>query len=391
MCKDLFEAPVLLSHCGHTFCSLCIRGYLPSKNECPTCRHTTQESSLVRNSTLEDVVFAYRNGRSGILSLQNDRQELIALKRKCTPRDTSVSPRKRKRPDLGSKMSSPWRANDDFDHQEGPSTPRSKRPKPTLTPQDTPRSGILLSDSDIEVEEGANAPDPIVSCPICQTRIRLNRLDPHIERGCSDPEPKKNDSKAWGTLFASSKGGLKSKGARRAETPEQESERKPLPKVTFALVKEKAIRELLSEHGLPTEGDKKVLQDRYNKWIALWNSSIDTSRPKSTVTLRKELKQWERTKEQDSVEKKAREKKIKHPPAYMAQNAAQFADLVAKAKATLHQNRPQVPSEQASNAAESLAQEGGDATSAARDPSRLPSSPQTLSQSVRDDTIIILD
>ena len=39
---------------------------------------------------------------------------------------------------------------------------------------------------------------------------------------------------------------LRSKDGRRTEIPDQKVERKPLPKVTFALLKEKGIRELLS-------------------------------------------------------------------------------------------------------------------------------------------------
>eukprot|EP01043_Picozoa_sp_COSAG02_P100441 COSAG02_NODE_36519_length_453_cov_1.265537_1_plen_50_part_01 len=30
-CHDLLEVPMILPHCGHTFCSRCIRSYLDSK------------------------------------------------------------------------------------------------------------------------------------------------------------------------------------------------------------------------------------------------------------------------------------------------------------------------------------------------------------------------
>lgn len=71
------------------------------------------------------------------------------------------------------------------------------------------------------------------------------------------------------------------------------------------------------EHSLPTDGDKKTLQERFNKWIALYNSSIDTSRPKSLSRLRQNLREWEQTQGKDATEKKARMKEIKDSVAYL--------------------------------------------------------------------------
>ncbi|KAF9505807.1 hypothetical protein BS47DRAFT_491605 [Hydnum rufescens UP504] len=72
---------------------------------------------------------------------------------------------------------------------------------------------------------------------------------------------------------------------------------------------------------------------RFNKWIALYNSSIDTSRPKPLSRLRQELREWERTRLEDMSERKNREKKIKDTTTYLASNASQFAALTAQVKA----------------------------------------------------------
>jgi E3 ubiquitin-protein ligase RAD18 len=97
VCKDFFDSPILVPQCGHSFCSMvspinahmsstpelcvvkdlgddswficgsydaqCIRDYLASTTECPSCRTTTSASSLLKNSMLEDAIFAYRAAR----------------------------------------------------------------------------------------------------------------------------------------------------------------------------------------------------------------------------------------------------------------------------------------------------------------------------------------
>jgi len=206
---------------------------------------------------------------------------------------------------------------------------------------DTGRSGkakIFVSDS----EEGdVSELDPLVSCPICGATLRNSLVNPHIDRGCADLSTKRKEVQAWGDVFGGSALSNKSSGKDKGKIKKKEAmdeagameQRVPIPKVTWHLTKEKTVREMLSDYGLSTEGDKNTMIVRFNKWIALYNSSIDTSRPKPLSHLRQELREWEHTRLEDMSERKNREKKIKDTTTYLASNAPQFAALTAQVKA----------------------------------------------------------
>ena len=66
ICKEFLSAPMLTS-CGHTFCSVCIRKYLIHTPKCPICAKELRESNLSRNVLLEQVVLSYRSVRDDLL------------------------------------------------------------------------------------------------------------------------------------------------------------------------------------------------------------------------------------------------------------------------------------------------------------------------------------
>jgi E3 ubiquitin-protein ligase RAD18 len=74
ICKEFLTAPLLTS-CGHSFCSLCIRRTIPHKSECPVCRTQQSEGSLRKNPALEDVVQAFVKARKLIMELAMKRDE----------------------------------------------------------------------------------------------------------------------------------------------------------------------------------------------------------------------------------------------------------------------------------------------------------------------------
>ena len=68
VCKDFFDTPMITS-CSHTFCSLCIRRCLTTDGRCPACRTQDQAIKLRANSTLQELVDAFKGARSVILEL----------------------------------------------------------------------------------------------------------------------------------------------------------------------------------------------------------------------------------------------------------------------------------------------------------------------------------
>ena len=52
-------------------------------------------------------------------------------------------------------------------------------------------------------------------------------------------------------------------------------EESPLPKVSYATLKERQIKELLQEHGLPITGDRNQLEQRHQKYIFVFWKTRD--------------------------------------------------------------------------------------------------------------------
>jgi len=168
----------------------------------------------------------------------------------------------------------------------------------------------------------------MVVCPICGARMKEARVDPHIESGClkeSPSSPRKRLRGGESSFFGSSKPQsrytptfpttaptttfpLASKKANRepsapCPTPINPQDLHPLPKIAFNIIKESALRNKLQEHGIPSRGDKRILQDRYNEWMTIWNANVDSTTPKSKKELLKELSAWEAINRAPVVEK----------------------------------------------------------------------------------------
>jgi len=63
ICKEIFDATMLLSTCSHSFCALCIRRSLSTEQICPKCRKPAYESNLIHNYDLDNVVRQWRESR----------------------------------------------------------------------------------------------------------------------------------------------------------------------------------------------------------------------------------------------------------------------------------------------------------------------------------------
>ena len=66
VCKDFFDTPMITS-CSHTFCSLCIRRCLTTDGRCPACRTQDQAIKLRANSTVQELVDAFKVARPVVL------------------------------------------------------------------------------------------------------------------------------------------------------------------------------------------------------------------------------------------------------------------------------------------------------------------------------------
>lgn len=74
--------------------------------------------------------------------------------------------------------------------------------------------------------------------------------------------------------------------------------REPLPKLVLSLMKDNVIRKKLKELGLSSQGDRKTLESRLQRYIILYNAECDKINPRSVLEL---IKQCE---EEENLEKK---------------------------------------------------------------------------------------
>lgn len=73
ICKDFLKVPVL-TPCGHTFCSLCIRKYINNSAKCPLCLSELRDSMLRSEFLVNELVECYTSLRPSLLNhLQVDK------------------------------------------------------------------------------------------------------------------------------------------------------------------------------------------------------------------------------------------------------------------------------------------------------------------------------
>ena len=59
ICRHIFDRPVV-AFCGHTFCKVCIDGYLRASDRCPVCYMSLQDRPFHTCITLENLIHNFR-------------------------------------------------------------------------------------------------------------------------------------------------------------------------------------------------------------------------------------------------------------------------------------------------------------------------------------------
>ncbi|KIM87497.1 hypothetical protein PILCRDRAFT_815020 [Piloderma croceum F 1598] len=386
ICSEWFDAPVTLA-CGHCFCSLCARNYINDKSECPSCRKAVNEVHLRANPVMEEVVSVWKLARPIILEL---------LKADAEHRRSPNKTRKRKRDRSGtSRIPAPQSSEDDIESIAGPSN-STKTKKKTRSPplsssirgggngddgrvddeengddeddvfEEDVQSVIPTSDSreeelENDVDNTDNPPlsDGLVSCPLCSVRVKLETINTHIDSGCrlnplvpdgnGDNKEKKRSSLdvkgQWSKIMGGArsaklkaKATAKGKGKYNETTSDDQADCQPLPKESYAVLKDRKIKDMLLAYQLPTNGDRNTCIARHSRWVMTYNANLDKSlaQRKSPAELRAELRRWE---ELQKANAKRRERERESGEAvgedvvrYQKANKTEFARLVEVAR-----------------------------------------------------------
>ncbi|KAF9356716.1 E3 ubiquitin-protein ligase rad18 [Mortierella sp. AD094] len=109
-------------------------------------------------------------------------------------------------------------------------------------------------------------------------------------------------------------------------------EPKRIPKLTYSVLNDKQLRKKLQELGLPSHGDKQLMQKRHAEYVTIFNANCDATRPQTPAQLMKAMEVWERTYEQDMQAKRRQQQELakRHE---QARDAAAANSAVAAAAA----------------------------------------------------------
>ncbi|KAJ1679617.1 E3 ubiquitin-protein ligase rad18 [Spiromyces aspiralis] len=81
ICKEYFTTAMMLTSCGHNFCSLCIRRYLTTEKKCPSCRKSVDDSELLPNRLIDSITRSFRSNRWAMDGTQEIYKTKTAKKR----------------------------------------------------------------------------------------------------------------------------------------------------------------------------------------------------------------------------------------------------------------------------------------------------------------------
>ena len=134
--------------------------------------------------------------------------------------------------------------------------------------------------------------DDLVRCPICNAKVRYKRLNAHMDNNCEDP-PSADTSKTWSKIMArpkltatpNPKGKNKyvNKGevhdvetelSCRKKTSDDDDEDYPLPKASYGTLKDKQLKDMLREYGLPVTGDRPAWEQRHQQCVYIQSRLI---------------------------------------------------------------------------------------------------------------------
>ncbi|AAS50414.1 AAR049Cp [Eremothecium gossypii ATCC 10895] len=305
ICKDMLQTPVL-TQCGHTFCSLCIREYLNKESRCPLCLAELRQNMLQKEFLVGELAACYMELRARLL-------ETVRIPPKKVAEVVQNN--------------SPIELDSDGEVEIIESctgaVPGSKRGSPQVEEveaaakrQRTKQNGIQYM-----LQKKPKAVGEKVPCPICNRlynkefleRVHLDEclmMGTLRESGESDITVIEQQSY---TAEPDSKNSHVAE--RRGESPVDEVvthkesylgsglrvTKSRLPKLHFTSLSTSQLKQKLSELGLPTAGSRQQMINRYNHYELLWNSNfLDSIQPVGEGELRRSLLSWEATRNTDT-------------------------------------------------------------------------------------------
>ncbi|ODV93606.1 hypothetical protein PACTADRAFT_35366 [Pachysolen tannophilus NRRL Y-2460] len=349
ICKEFMNAPVLTG-CGHSFCSFCIRSAILYNGKCPLCNEEQIESRLRKNLLLDQVIKFFKNHTKDLQKMLTKDEELSS----DISKDDIVE-LDSKEPDVISL---------DSDEDSNSNNNINNREKRKIFNQSIKYSSRKKQKKSQppSVTEQLRQREPIVECPICHEFMAVTKLEgEHIDFCLSKDNPKNvtklqalpqsasesasesasprkitqnipktylmksskkysiNGDPSSTSSFSSSSGKLKTLSSflssknsdassdqdtasasntqidrdNKYQIQKNSKNLKKLMKLDFNSLSTSKLKEKLSTLSLSTVGTRQQLELRYNQYSILFNSNLDSLNPVSEKILKRDLTQWE--------------------------------------------------------------------------------------------------
>ncbi|KAF8120960.1 hypothetical protein EV363DRAFT_960609 [Boletus edulis] len=236
------------------------------------------------NPALEEAVSAWKAARSDVLRLSreagpmtNSGQNLGNDKTPRRFRTPVQNGRKRRHAEVSPSSDS------DIACVAGPSKPNASSEIADSSPlraksarKASRRRASIEPSSDPREEE--LEPDSLVECPICGRSVKFQVINAHMDGpDCGQKSHSKtnnpsnpNSKVEWSRVF----GGESSKGKNKNNS-DLDDPMERLPKVSYDVVKDKTLKELLSSQRLPVGGDRNTRIARHRRWVMMYNANLD--------------------------------------------------------------------------------------------------------------------
>ncbi|ORX43188.1 hypothetical protein DM01DRAFT_1313127 [Hesseltinella vesiculosa] len=261
ICKEFYNTAMILSTCSHSFCAMCIRKSLSQEQCCPKCRKTCHDSQLHNNFDLDNLVQTWKNNaRKLVLDMQETEPESSApllpeQPASSTQRNSHYRPTSQKQP------AAALLDDEDFMPMNEISTAnrRSRRLVDTTAASENPELG---------------------TCPFCLQKMPLAVLNSHANR-CVDGDSRIPETPPVHKTNSSLGLGKKKYLGKKPQ------------KIAYDMYKEKDMKRLLKDLGLPDNGDRSLCVWRYREYMILYNANMDAKDPVDFTVLLKQLKQAE--------------------------------------------------------------------------------------------------
>lgn len=307
ICKGFIKTPVL-TPCGHTFCSLCIREYLNRELKCPLCLAELRESMLRSEFLVNEIIASYVGLRSKLLEIARSGPDGTV-----PHSDTSlieIAP--------GDEGAHELSGDDDLQIIETRrNRPAKRNAEIVLMPskksrRDSEKPGIT---SMISKSKSPALPEDSAECPICQKHFPLEylqrtHLDECLTMGSLGAAAKPTSPPKIGKASNETTVSVQPAAERISEPSVSantthsnrylESGQKQgvarLAKLNFSSMSMQQLKSKLTSLKLSTTGSRQQLINRYNHYEMLWNSNfMDSIEPLEERELRRRLASWEAT------------------------------------------------------------------------------------------------